>query len=193
MKLAASAAEQARERAPAVGAPPHQAAEHADADERRKRLGQEKRVEHALDEEDRIHDAQHRDREPADASDPEIMPILSVAHQDPPVSPSVNSAPASTRKAEHVDMFAARTDAISRPDRAGKQQTPAGESEGVLGIRQEHSIGAALRDHRGHNQADQRPTHRADALHEVAEQHADATRSLGRGRSRRSRASAAAP
>src|SRR5207248_10788292 len=40
--------DEARERAPAVGAAPHEAAEQADADKRRQRLGEQEAVEHAF-------------------------------------------------------------------------------------------------------------------------------------------------
>ena len=55
---------------------------------------------------------------------------------------------------------------------------PAREAERVLRVAERCRARVPLRDHRGDDQADERPTHRADALHHVAEEHADAARAL---------------
>ena len=93
----------------------------------------------------------------------------------------MKSAPASTRNAEQVDMFAARMAAIMRPSMPGAEQQPAGEAKGVLGIAELSAARVSLRDDRGHDEADERPADRADTLHHVAVEHAR------RGRSRSSR------
>ena len=82
----------------------------------------------------------------------------------------MNSAPLSTRKAEQVDMLAARTDAISRPSAPGNSKLAAREAERILGVGERRA--APLRDHRRDDQADQRPANRAHALHHVAVDHA---------------------
>ena len=78
-------AQQARQRAPPVRAPPDDTAQDTDADKRRERFGQQERVEHALDQKQRIQHAEHRDDEAADAPDPQIVPVRPVRHQPPPI------------------------------------------------------------------------------------------------------------
>jgi len=77
----------ARRGAPAVRAPPQQAAKYADPHERRKRFRQQERVEHALDQEDRVEDPRHRDQEPAETPDAQVVPVRAVGHQTTPVEP----------------------------------------------------------------------------------------------------------
>ena len=69
--------------------------------------------------------------------------------------------------------MAARIDAIINPRAPGSQQQPARKTKGVFGIAERRFVDVALRDHGGHDQANERPPHRAHALDHVAVEHAD--------------------
>ena len=130
----------------------------------------------------------------ADAADPEVVPIRSgSATSTPPIEPFGEQRAGVDHErgaGRHVRRQNRRD---QQPERAGKQQLPARETERILRIASERALALALRDHGGDDQADEHPADRADALHEVAEQHADAAGALVAAGADRGEHAAAAP